>query len=229
MRVCIAFIMLWLALVSDISAQDIENPAYGLKSHETMELTGVELRTDMTVIRLTIENRVLSGFFCVDRNTSLILPDGTRLGLIKTEGIPFCPAVHSFQKIGEVLSFVLYFPPVKSGTTWFDLVEECSDNCFSVYGITLDTAMNSEIERGYNLSEFGKSKESATVFEEIIASVGTEKHGILGSLYSTTIIMHLRNGDEISAKRWYELLKGSAVPRLSLYLENLSARGIKWQ
>lgn len=228
MRVFIAVIVLLLAQGSDISGQDILNPAYGLKSHETMELTGVELRTDMTVIRLTIENRVLSGYFCVDRKTSLILPDGTRLGLVKAEGIPFCPGVHSFQEIGEVLSFSLYFPPVQPGTTWFDLVEECTDNCFSVYGITLDTAMNSEIERGYNLSEFGKSKESATVFEELIATIGTEKQGILGSLYSTTIIMHLRNGDEISAKRWYDAMKNSAAPRLSLYIENLSARGIKW-
>ncbi len=228
MRVCIALMMLWMALVFDTSGQDIFNPAYGLKSHETMEVTSVELRPDVTLVRLTVENRVVSGFFCVDRNTSLLLPDGKRLGLVRTEGIPFCPAVHSFQKVGEVLSFVLYFPPVQSGTTWFDLVEECSDNCFSVYGITLDAALNSEIERGYNLSEFGKSKESATIFEQIIASVGSEKHGILGSLYSNTIIMHLRNGDEISAKRWYEALKGSAAPRLSLYLENLTARGIKW-
>jgi hypothetical protein len=193
-----------------------------------MEIKGVDLQTDITIIRLTIENRVLAGYFCVDRNTSLILPDGTRLGLIKTEGIPFCPAMHSFKTIGEVLSFTLYFPPIQSGTTWFDMVEECNDNCFSVYGITLDTAMNSMIDRGYNLSELGKPKESATLFEEIIATVGSEKHGILGSLYSSTIIMHLRNGDEISAKRWYDALKNSTAPRLGLYLENLSARGIKW-
>jgi hypothetical protein len=182
-----------------------------------MEIKGVDLQTDITIIRLTIENRVLAGYFCVDRNTSLILPDGTRLG-----------PMHSFKTIGEVLSFTLYFPPIQSGTTWFDMVEECNDNCFSVYGITLDTAMNSMIDRGYNLSELGKPKESATLFEEIIATVGSEKHGILGSLYSSTIIMHLRNGDEISAKRWYDALKNSTAPRLGLYLENLSARGIKW-
>jgi hypothetical protein len=228
MRVHSALVLLCMALATTVSGQLIQNPTYGLRSHETMEIKGVEIRGDMTLIHLTVENKVISGYFCIDRNTSLIMPDGTKYKLVKAEGLPFCPVLHNFQKVGEILSFTLQFPPIGDKVAWFDLIEECSDNCFSVYAITLDPAMNSEIERGYNLSEFGKSKESSTVFEEIIASIGTEKHGILGSLYSSTIIMHLRNGDEISAKKWYELMLNSGAPNLSLYVANLNSRGIKW-
>jgi hypothetical protein len=147
MRSALSVAILSLLISLNAIGQTIPNPSYGLKSHETLEVTGVEINEEFTRLFLTVENRAVSGYFCVDRSTFLVLPDGSRLKLVKADGIPNCPQSHTFKRIGEVVSFSLYFPALTSGSDWFDLVEECSENCFSVYGITLDSRLNEEIEK----------------------------------------------------------------------------------
>ncbi len=228
MKSALSLVILPLILAVNAIGQTIPNPSYGLKSHETMEVKGVEINNDFTEIQLTVENRVVSGYFCVDRNTFLVLPDGSRLKLLKADGIPNCPQSYTFKRVGEVISFSLRFPALNPGTEWFDLIEECSENCFSVYAITLDSRINNEIEKSYLLSESGKSAEAAASFISVISLVGDKNHGILGSLYSSTIVMLLRSGDEPSAKIWYDKLSNSDIHNKKLYIGNLSSRGIKW-
>jgi len=215
-------------LLSNLSGQIISNPSYGLKSHSTLEIVSVEFKPDVTIINLTVENRAVAGSFCVDRNTFLVLPDRSRLKLITATGIPFCPNTHTFKRVGEILAFSLQFPSVSVNPEWFDLIEECSDNCFSVYGITLNEKLNAEIENAYKIADSGKSGEAADAFISIISSMGDSGHGILGSLYSSAIVMYLRSADEASAKKWYGKMINSGAPALKLYIENLSSRDIKW-
>lgn len=228
MKSALSFLILSTLLSANAIGQVISAPAYGLRSHETMEVVTVEIEKDQTIIQLTVENRTTSGYFCVDRNTFIVLPDGSRLKLLKADGIPNCPQSHNFKRIGEVVKFSLYFPALPSDSEWFDLVEECSENCFSVYGITLDSRLNKEIEKAYALSESGKPAEAATDFISIISSFEDNNHGILASLYSSTIVMHLRNGDELSAKKWFDRMNNADLPNKKLYIENLHSRGIKW-
>jgi len=228
MKSVLSFAILSLIISLDSIGQTIPNPSYGLKSHETLEVTGVEITKDYTEIQLTVENRVVSGYFCVDRNTFILLPDGSRLKLIKADGIPNCPQSYTFKRIGEVIRFSLKFPALTEGSDWFNLVEECSENCFSVYGITLDSRINEEIGKAYSLSDSGKPAEAAAAFISVISLIGNSKQGILGSLYSSTIVMFLRSGDEPSAKIWYEKLSKSDLPDKVLYIDNLGSRGIKW-
>ena len=142
-------------------AQVITAPAYGLKSHETMEVVSVEMKKDQTIVHLTVENRTVSGYFCVDRNTFIVLPDGSRIKMLKADGIPNCPQSYNFKRVGEIIKFSLQFSALPPGSDWFDLVEECSENCFSVYGVTLNASLNDEIEKAYALSESGKPAEAA--------------------------------------------------------------------
>jgi hypothetical protein len=210
------------------NSQSVINPSFGLTSHETLDIRAVEISSNGTVVHMTIVNMSASGYFCVDRNTYIVLPDGKRHKLIRADGIPMCPLVHNFRSVGEILSFTLHFPSVDVSPGWFNIIEECSENCFSIYGVTLDTLVNTGVEKAYKLADSGKPAEAAEAFGSLIGSIGNSRHGILGSLYSSVIVMCLRNGDEAGARVWYDKMTASGVPDLKLYIENLGSRGIKW-
>ena len=227
MRRLLLLISLSTIAISAVS-QRIANPAYGLISHETMKITEVSFTETGTVISVSLENRASGGYFCVDPNTFMVLPDGTRLKLARAEGIPNCPDMHKFTRIGEVLNFILVFPRPDSLPGWFNLVEDCESNCFSVFAITLDITVNSRVDRAYDLAESGKAGEAGKLFGEIIGDLGKYNHGLLGSLYTSIIIMNLREGDEAVARSWYLKFLESGSPDLRLYIDNLTSRGIKW-
>ncbi|MBM3420083.1 MAG: hypothetical protein FJY11_03000 [Bacteroidetes bacterium] len=214
---------------SGLTGQVVTNPVFGLVSHETLNLVTFEFGNDLTVIELTIENRVSGGYFCVDRNTIMVLPEGTRLKMVRSEGLPNCPEVHNFSRIGEVLRFKLYFPALGFRPDWFDLIEECSENCFSVLGILTDPLLSARIDTASELAESGKPAESGREFREILAGLENSRHGIAASLYSNIIVMYLREGDEVNAKVWYSKMLDTSAPNLDYYIANLSARGIRWQ
>src|SRR5664279_1796392 len=125
-----------------VQAQTISQPNYGLKSHETLEISKIELNPQKTVIYLNIENMIKDGFFCADKNIVTIYKDGTRSKMISSKGIPNCPDTYKFKSIGEKLNFELTFPPLKPGTQTIDIVEDCTDNCFSFYGVCLNSNLN---------------------------------------------------------------------------------------
>lgn len=214
--------------VAGVSGQVVNNPAYGLVSHETLKIARVFFGSDETVIELTVENRTPGGFFCVDRNTFLILPGGLRIRMVRSENIPNCPDVHKFQSVGEVLGFRLIFPPTDAIPPWFDLIEECTDNCFSVLGITTDSRLNDEIEKGYRLAEEGQPADAGRQFRTVLEGIESSGHGITASLYSNVVIMFLREGNEQEARIWYDRMIASRAPSVDKYIANLSARGIKW-
>ncbi len=130
----------WLVMTGTtcIYSQTIVKPNYALKSHETLEILKVDAGPTKTVINFSIENRIEKGEFCADKNIFIIYPDGTKLKLTGSTGIPVCPATYKFKYIGEVLGFTLSFPPLKPGTGWIDIVEDCESNCFSFYGVSLN-------------------------------------------------------------------------------------------
>ncbi len=221
---------LLLAILAGLTmeAQVITDPGFGLISHETMNVKAIEFDQDNTIIYISLVNMVSDGYFCVDRNTFISLPDGTRLRLLKVDGIPNCPDVYRFKSIGETILFSLTFPAINVKPVWFDIIEECSDNCFSVRGITTDIEINKKLVLAYELSDSGNPSEAGNIFREILIEVQDTDHGILGSLYSSIIIMYLREGKNTEASQWYTKMLESGAPDLNLYIENLSAEGIKW-
>jgi 23S rRNA-/tRNA-specific pseudouridylate synthase len=104
--------------VLDAFSQTIIKPNQALKSHETLQIKKIETTSDETVISLSIENRRVDGSFCADKNIFIIYPDGSRIKLAKSIGIPSCPDAYKFKNIGEVLDFTLTFPPIKQGIEW---------------------------------------------------------------------------------------------------------------
>ncbi|MFO7574935.1 MAG: hypothetical protein R6W67_07240 [Bacteroidales bacterium] len=222
-------ILILIATASLMAAsQTFENPAFGLRTPETMIVAGVEFSGDNLAIDLTVENQIAGGYFCADRNTYIVLPDGSRIRMERSEGIPSCPDVYRFKRIGEVISFRLHFKTPSQLPEWFHLIEECGDNCFSVYAITLSSELNESIERAYGLAEAGQPGAAGILFREILAGLEGRKHGIEGALYSNIVIMWLREGNEAEAARWYRRMIEASPPEVDRYIENLASRGIKW-
>lgn len=221
-------LFLLAANFADVSAQLYTAPAVGLKSLQTMEVLSVEVSQAKTVIRLSVENRIRGGTFCADRNIFIINPDGSRLRLQKATGIPNCPDTYKFRKEGEILEFSLTFPSMQPGTGWIDLVEECSQDCFSVYGILLNNDFSRRIDEALSYIDKGRVDSAIGLYTRLIQEAGPLEAGITGSLYSDLISLLAGKGYSANAAEWYRKLAASNLPGKQRYIDNLNFRGIKY-
>jgi hypothetical protein len=203
-------------------------PNYALKSHETLEINKIEINQDKTVVFLSVENQRVGGRFCADRNIYIIYPDGLRVKLDSSSGIPVCPDTYKFKTIGEKLDFTLTFPALAPGTGWIDIVEDCNENCFTFYGVTLDNDLNKKVEEAYLLSEKGELILAISGYKNILTMLDGKNHGLEGAIYSDIITLLLKSGDKAEAKEWYGKMISSKAPGLDRYIRNLNSRGIKF-
>jgi hypothetical protein len=177
---------------------------------------------------MSIENRIKNGTFCADKNIFIIYPDGTRIKLISSENIPVCPDSHKFTEPGEKLDFILTFPPLKQGTEWIDLIEDCSDNCFSFYGITLDNDLNRKIDEAFFLEENDEPVKAMINLIDLAEATDKRNIGMEGFLYINIIRLARLNGNEVRAAQWYARMKSSGAPRLEQYIKYLNDQGIRY-
>jgi len=211
-----------------IHAQTFEKPNYALKSHETMEIRKIELTPEKTIVSLSVENRIVGGTFCADRNIFLTHPAGEKLKLKKATGIPACPDSYKFKSIGEKLLFTLEFPPLPKSVKWVDVTEECADNCFSLYGVVLNSELNGRLDQAVLLAEKSDYKGAIASYSGILTNLSGADEGIKGALYTDIITLLVRTGDRTGAAEWYKKMVSSNAPRLELYIANLNSRGIKF-
>jgi len=228
MKNYIILISFLLAISEIVSGQVVSHPNFAMKSHETLELLKIDIRPDKTTLFLSIENRIAGGNFCADKNISITYASGEKIMITEASGIPVCPKTYNFKSIGEKLFFALVFPPLKPGTEWIDIVEECSSNCFWFYGITLDEVLNNKIEATFNAASSGKPEENILLFRKLLDEVGGRNLGIEGLLYINIINAALEAGDKVEASVWYKRLQTSGAPRLSHYMKFLNDKGIKF-
>ncbi|MBK7133096.1 MAG: hypothetical protein IPH69_09855 [Bacteroidales bacterium] len=214
-------------LISGYS-QTIENPNSALKSHETLLISKVELSQEKTVVHFSIENRIENGNFCADRNIFLIDQEGKKYQILKTSGIPVCPDSYKFRNIGEVVKFTLEFPPLESGTKWIDIIENCSENCFWFYGVTLDNELNKRIDEAFSKASTVTPAENLYLFKSILDDIDSQNLGIEGLLYLNIISAARENADNVNAMVWYKRLAASKAPRVGEYLKYLNDRGVKY-
>jgi hypothetical protein len=199
-----------------------------LKSHETLVINRIDIASESTTFHLTIGNRIEGGTFCADRNIFIIHPDGTRTKLISSEGIPVCPESHKFTSIGEKVDFTLTFPPLKLNTDWIDLIEDCRDNCFYFYGITLDSDLNNRINELFRFAENGESLKALDGFTELLRETDSRNNGIEGLLYVNIIKLAGESGKPEQAAEFYKRFRSSGAPGLKHYLQYLDDQGIKY-
>ena len=222
-----SIILFFLSLGSSM-AQTFIQPNYGLKSHETLVINKVEATTKAVTFYLTIENRISNGTFCADKNIYILYPDGTRSMLVSSYGIPVCPDAYRFNTIGEKLDFTLTFPPLKNGVEWIDLVEDCSDNCFHFFGITLDNELNRKLNDAFYLAENDDPVKAMISFIDILDDTDSRNVGVEGLIYVNIITLARQSGTIGSAVDWYNKLKNSGAPRVQEYIKFLNDRGIRY-
>ena len=165
---------------------------------------------------------------CADKNIFIIYPDGSRSKLVSSSGIPVCPDAHIFKDAGEKLSFILEFPPLKPGTEWIDLVEDCNDNCFSFYGLLLNDDLNGKIDEAFVLHETEEPVKAMMSFIKIVEETDSMNLGTEGLLYMSIIQLARETGNNSRAAEWYKRLKSSGAPRLQQYLNLLNDQGIRY-
>jgi hypothetical protein len=226
MKLIVSILLFATAYSSSLFSQTVYNPNSGLRSHETLEISKIEITAQKTVIYLDIENKIDGGYFCADKNIFILFPDGTKSNLISSKGIPVCPDTYKFKTIGEKLGFELTFPPLKKSTGWIDLIEDCTDNCFSFYGICLDNELNKKIEDASHLAEIGEPAKAVLDFIAIAKTKDSGNSGIDGLIYMNIIQLSKETGNIAKASEWYGKLKSSDIPRKDLYIKHLNAQGI---
>ncbi len=209
-------------------AQTIEFPNYALKSHETLDITKIEMTDKASVFHLRIENRIHGGSFCADRNIYIVYPDGSRSMLKSSEGIPVCPDSYMFRLPGEKLEFTLTFPPLTKETQWLDLIEDCSDNCFLFLGIVLDPALNKKVDAAFTLAEEGEAEKALAGFIGLTEEIDNQNHGIEGSLYINIIRLARETGNDKKAGEWYIKFTESGSPHLDTFIRYLNDFGIRY-
>jgi hypothetical protein len=210
-------------------SQTIDKPNYALKSHETLEISKIDISSKSTLISFSVENkRTEGGSFCADKKIYLIYPDGSRLNLTRAHNIPVCPDTYKFKSIGEKLLFTLEFPPLKAGTKWIDIIEDCTSNCFWFYGVTLDEELNRRLDTAFSQAAKAKPADNMILFKNILDDIDSENPGIKGLLYINIINAAVEDADIVNATGWYKRLATSHAPRVDQYVKYLNDRGIKY-
>ncbi len=211
-----------------VVAQVIEKPNQAMKSPETLTLNKIETVKGKSVFYFTLESKIANGYFCLDKNTYIIYPDGSKERLLKASGIPECPDNYNFKNAGDKLDFSLSFPALRKDAQWVDLVEDCSSGCMFLYGITLNRQLNSDLDKAFSESEKSTPENSVRIFSNILESIDSKNLGIEGLLYLNIINASLEAGDKVGAEVWYKRLGASGAPRLNFYLKYLNDKGIKF-
>jgi hypothetical protein len=221
----IVIILILAAFCSKTVAQSVESPNYGLKSPLTAEIVKVDFNDDATIVWLTIMSDINNAWFCIDRNTFLIRPDGMKVKMKGLKGLPYCPATYKFKRPGEKAAFSLTFPAT-GVLPWFSIVEDCVGGCLSFRGIVTDEALNNKLNEAYGLSDRGEDLAAYRLLEEIINETDSLNLGIEGSVYTSLILIDHRRGRVEAARSWYDRMMTSDTPDLGLYLETIRREGV---
>jgi hypothetical protein len=223
-------VLILVILLADplkMNSQVVLAPNYGLKSHETLDIDKIEITRDKTVVSFTIENRIENGTFCADRKIFITDPAGNRYKVTKASGIPVCPDSYKFTKPGERLSFTLIFPPLEGEPAYIDLREECSENCFSFYGIVLDQYINSRLDEAFSMAERGESLKALDRFQKI-SETFSKQNGIRALIYYNIVKLATETGNTIKAGEWYKKLSSISSKGGKIYIDQLNLQGIKY-
>jgi hypothetical protein len=226
--ILIPILLIGEMILSGLYSQVVIQPNTGLKTPQTLIIDKIDNNQEKCIIWLTIENKISGGYFCADKNISIIYHDGSKARLVSAAGIPQCPDTYKFKMAGEKLQFTLVFPPLKENTKWFDIVEECSDNCFYIYGVTLDSSLNEKLDEAFETASKQAPEKNIELFRNLLARFENQNHGIIGLIYVNIITAAVEAGDRVEASVWYKRLLESKAPEKMNYVKYLNDQGIRF-
>lgn len=225
MKATILIILEFLS-VNILLSQTIEHPVVHEKSHPTLSILKIEKGENETIFHMQIVNMLAEGgWFCIDKSVKLqIAGKKEEIKMHRSDGLPLCPEIHSFDKTGEELEFRLYFPALPQKILELDLIEDCDDNCFFFKGIVLDNTLNNEIrtfEKG--LSEYSKNDFEAALRSFALIrdnSMFKERKHYGYSMFIIPVIYH-NSGDTDAAKSAYKALLDTEFTNKEYFISQL--------
>ncbi len=218
MKYIFTLFLLTSFLSVSITAQDISEPNYALKTPQTLEVINIELSADLTIINLSIENRIEGGYFCIDKNSFLITDRGEKVKLSELIGLPLCPDSYMFNTIGEKKYFTLKFPHIHRETAWVDLIEDCGDNCLAVYAILLDKNLNKRINACFRELDSDRKDEAIVLFESLRKDLRGSNNPLLGSIYLNLITLYTEAGNNKKIDMLKSEFENSQFPHKELFV-----------
>lgn len=184
--------------------QTIKVPNFAFSTHPFL-VNEVSFLKKGFVIELTIENQSPTGYFCASRHIYLRnLKNNKKIYMTHSEGIPVCPNVYHFKWKGEKLTFKLFFPKIDTSIHYVDVIENCNDHCFSIFGLILDPKMNTLINNGYKAFENNDLQEAFLDFKKAIEENPAYPYGFL---YANIIKVLAVQKKYAEAKIWYRKLQ----------------------
>jgi len=213
------FTLLFFLSCSLIQAQGISKPNFAFASHP-MVVDEISFTPNQMIIKLTIENQISGGNFCVDKN--IYIKDAltnTKLQLSYSENIPVCPEIYDFKWVGEKLSFKLFFPKPSANLKYIDIVEVCSENCFTIKGIIIDAEMNKNIDLAFEQFANKDYKSSKITMLEIIDKHPDYKYGFL-HLNLIQVLWVLEEFE--TAREHYQIIQNSNFADKPFVLDQLN-------
>jgi len=206
-------------------AQEIVQPNYGLKNPETIEVIRVRITGTQTLVDMSIQNQVRGGYFCIDENTYLEYGNGMKLKMKSVSGLPLCPDSYEFSSIGEKVYFTLAFDKLPDGIDWFDIVEYCGDNCFSVLALNLDEDINEKINTAFNAMDRLEPEIAIETFRNMLPLLQSSGHGLTGSIYLNLVELLAANNLDDELRQLISDFKASTMPYKEKYLGILTNMG----
>jgi len=217
--------LLILLTGSQLFAQQVVEPNYGLKSPETVEIIRVRITDSETLVDLSIQNLARDGYFCIDENTYIESPGGQKLKLQKVSGLPICPDTYKFKTVGEKVYFTLVFDNLPAGTEWFDIVEYCGDNCLTIFGINLDEKINTELNDAFSAMDRLDPAEAISIFEDLLPELQESGHALTGSIYINLVELFEANSRNSELIQLLSEFRSAVMPQKERYSEILSSMG----
>jgi hypothetical protein len=132
-----------------------------------------------------------------------------------------------FKKPGEKLSFTLTFPPLSGEPYYIDLKEECSENCFSFYGIVLDEYLNSRLDEAFSMAERGLSFKAMDTFIKM-EDISAKHNGIRAVVYYNIVKLASETGNTVKAGEYYKKLSSMSSRGGKIYIDQLNLQGIRY-
>lgn len=214
----LVLLCLTLFLAINIQSQEIKNPNFAVVSHP-MIVDQISYTDENLIIQLTIENKIIGGSFCADKDIYVqdVLKE-LKLPLLYSENIPTCPQTYNFRWIGEKLTFQLYFPKPTYQIKYLNIIENCDDNCFSIYGLILDAEMNKLVDQAFSFFDernYDSSKET------LIKLITDYPDYPFGNLYLNLIQVLLIQDNIADAKSYYQQLSDSNFHDKKFILDQL--------
>jgi len=202
------------------------------QTHQDLIILRICIYNDSSVVDFSIENKMAQGaWFCADKKIYIENPkDHKRFNLIKTRGIPTCPSVHNFTRIGEKLNFSLVFPKIPAETKLINIIEDCDKSCFRFTEVILDEKLNKDIKlysQGVELYAANKINDAIDCFTKVVEVIPEFPTHVYGYSYFNLIRIYFKRGDKLTARFWYDQLEKSRLADKGYFINSLKKEGIQ--